>query len=299
MYTSNYTALKALLLLLIIGGGFSGYSQDSIEYDGKYVNRVINGKREGHWIIFAHTKNLPDYSPNAKYEEGKFMAGRRTGRWTRFHANGEKWSEVEYKRGRKRGSYTTYYDNGQVQEVGTWIRQKNVGEFRRYYQNGTIQQEKVFTEMGKTNGPVKYYYDNGQIELEFTTKNGVEFGTATRYYKNGNVKNVMSFDAAGKVTEFKEMKRVDPPTEPVKKRTKLEAPMVTEELMTNSGQKGKEIGEGFHILYNANQDISMKGNFANGRLVDGEHYIYDQDGLLEKIDIYKAGKFAGNGVMDK
>ena len=41
----------------------------------------------------------------------------------------------------------------------------------------------------------------------------------------------------------------------------------------------------------------MDGEFQDGKLWSGKHYIYDENGLLERIDVYKEGKFEGNGVL--
>ena len=41
----------------------------------------------------------------------------------------------------------------------------------------------------------------------------------------------------------------------------------------------------------------MDGCFQDGRLHNGRHYIYDEYGLLDHIDVYKEGEYAGNGVI--
>jgi hypothetical protein len=60
------------------------------------------------------------------------------------------------------------------------------------------------------------------------------------------------------------------------------------------------------IIYSADQKrlfsdqqlrLSQQGEFKNGRLWDGKRYSYDSDGLLERIQIYKAGRFMGDAVI--
>ena len=41
----------------------------------------------------------------------------------------------------------------------------------------------------------------------------------------------------------------------------------------------------------------MDGEFLDGKLWTGKHYIYDENGLIERIDVYKEGKFEGSGVL--
>ena len=41
----------------------------------------------------------------------------------------------------------------------------------------------------------------------------------------------------------------------------------------------------------------MDGEFKDAKLWTGKHYIYDENGLLERIEVYKDGKYVGNGVL--
>ena len=41
----------------------------------------------------------------------------------------------------------------------------------------------------------------------------------------------------------------------------------------------------------------MDGEFKNGKLYNGKLYIYDENGLLEKIEIYKKGKYHSDAQL--
>jgi antitoxin component YwqK of YwqJK toxin-antitoxin module len=41
----------------------------------------------------------------------------------------------------------------------------------------------------------------------------------------------------------------------------------------------------------------MEGNFKGGQLWDGRHYIYDEDGLLLKVEVYKNGVYHSDGQL--
>jgi antitoxin component YwqK of YwqJK toxin-antitoxin module len=41
----------------------------------------------------------------------------------------------------------------------------------------------------------------------------------------------------------------------------------------------------------------MEGDFKDGRLFDGRLYIYDEDGLLLKVEVYKDGKYHSDGQL--
>ncbi|MBL4651402.1 MAG: hypothetical protein JKY53_00855 [Flavobacteriales bacterium] len=51
-------------------------------------------------------------------------------------------------------------------------------------------------------------------------------------------------------------------------------------------------------MYNKNRQISQKGEFRGGRLVDGKWYRYDENGLLNSIEIYKNGKYIGDAQIE-
>ena len=51
--------------------------------------------------------------------------------------------------------------------------------------------------------------------------------------------------------------------------------------------------------YDENKNLLMDGEFKNGYLYNGRHFIYDDFGLLEKIKVFKNGVFVGNGIIGK
>src|SRR5690606_1258635 len=50
-------------------------------------------------------------------------------------------------------------------------------------------------------------------------------------------------------------------------------------------------GNGYHKMYNKNKQLSKVGNFKNYRLMEGEFYKYDENGILIVIEKYKAGRY--------
>ena len=57
-------------------------------------------------------------------------------------------------------------------------------------------------------------------------------------------------------------------------------------------------GEGYWKLYNSNKQVSKDGTFSKNRLIDGKVYYYDSDGILNRIAIYKDGKYVGDAVIE-
>ncbi|MEY3844547.1 MAG: hypothetical protein RL293_969, partial [Bacteroidota bacterium] len=54
---------------------------------------------------------------------------------------------------------------------------------------------------------------------------------------------------------------------------------------------------GYNKVYNDNDEIWMEGEFKNGQLWDGKVYDYDTDGILQKVRIFKAGRYHSDGQL--
>jgi len=285
--------MKKLYIILFISCFCSAaFSQSAV--GGDSINKMIGNKREGKWIIYGKDQKSPKFSANQKVEEGDYVSGRRSGLWVKYYPNGNKKSEIVYERGRPNGKFKLYYENGNVEEEGEWKNRLYSGAFKRYYEDGTLEQEKTFDENGKAKGKVTYYYANGKKELEFTTSNGKEIGKATRYYPNGDVKEIISFED-GDMVKIEDKRMVSAPVNvgtgiKVKEKNSPKA-----EGAVNKAQS--DVKDGYAKRFNENNDILMDGEFKGGKLWNGKWYKYDENGLLDKIEVYKNGKYVGDGVI--
>jgi antitoxin component YwqK of YwqJK toxin-antitoxin module len=50
-------------------------------------------------------------------------------------------------------------------------------------------------------------------------------------------------------------------------------------------------------LYNKDGEIWQDGTFKNGVLFDGKVYVYDSDGILLKVKVYKNGVYHSDGQL--
>lgn len=278
--------------ILIFSFFVSFCGAQGVLYNGDSVNIKIAEKKEGKWVIFGKNQKNKKFKPEQVVEEGYYSANRRSGVWIKYYPNGNKKSEISYKRGRPNGSFKLFYENGNVEEEGEWTNRLYNGAFKRYYEDGTLEQEKTFDANGKAKGKVVYYYPNGKKELEFTSANGKETGVATRFYPNGDVKEVISFEN-GDALEFRDKKMVNKAVEVKETVKQKNSPTAQGEV----NEAHQDIKDGYAKRFNENKDILMDGEFKKGKLWNGKWYKYDENGLLLKIEIYKNGKYIGDGVI--
>lgn len=288
----TYLLGSALSLLLAAQASFAqaGSSpQDTL-------NQVDEmGRKNGFWKIKAPKAEKPEYTDGALIEEGGYKGGKRIGTWKRYWPNGKLMSEVSYRMGIPRGDYRTYYPNGKMEEQGTWDLDRNTGNFKRWHPNGKLAQDFVFNTLGVRDGEQKYYHENGQLAVEVTVREGREQGTMKRYTAAGELQQVAVFNngvidpAKSKylkpVPEAEDVK-VDPKAEP--------APAVLPTERTNAVVFREN---GFNTLYDKQLRLSQQGEFVNGRLWNGKRYGYDRDGILNRIQVYKGGRYAGDAVI--
>ena len=259
------------------------FGQNALDADGKKV---------GPWKITGAMSSEKGYAPDALVEEGTFERSRKEGLWKKYHPNGKLKSEIVYTKGRASGTFTTYFANGNVEEKGNWKSGKYTGGYEMFYEDGTPRQKKTFNENGATEGKVQMWYPNGQVELEFNTVNGQEDGKATWYYENGDKKKEQNFkggvmDAPAKEYAMEKPAFVDANKKPAKKGPKIQG-----KFNGSSGLK-----DCYGKTYDNDKNILMDGCFQDGRLYNGRHYIYDEYGLLDHIEVYENGEYSGNGVI--
>lgn len=264
------------------------------------------GRRTGPWVIKGEDSKKPGFDDNAIVEEGSYENGRKVGLWKTYYPSGKIKSEITYVSGRPKGPYKTYFENGQVEEEGNWSLTKQTGSFKRYYENGQVSQSFTFNESGKRDGAQTYYYENGQVMIEGNWNGGKEDGEVKEYYEDGSVKSVRVFNGgqmdAAKST-FKEATTPAVAPKPAPAPVKDEKNQVKKPVAVSQTDAKPNVGyfdgNGQHTLYNKNRQISQKGLFKNGRLVDGKVYRYNSDGILTNIEIYQGGQYVGEGVIDK
>jgi len=253
------------------------------------------GRKQGYWKVLAPKAEKPEYEDGQLIEEGRYTNSKRVGAWKRYWPNGNVMSEITYQMGRPKGEYKTYYPTGKVEELGTWDLDRNTGKFQRYHPNGKLAQDFVFNPYGMRDGEQKYYHENGQLAVAVNIEEGKEDGALKRYDEKGQLtQNAQFNDGVIDAANSKWIKPV-PKAEEVKVDAKAEAAPAPAPTERTNAMVFRE--NGYNTLYDKQLRLSQQGEFKDGRLWDGKRYEYDRNGILDRIKIYKQGRYLGDAVI--
>lgn len=267
-----------------------------------FAQNVVDdaGKRQGPWKITAGQKKLGSpWTADQIVEEGSYTNSMKTGIWIEYYQNGNKKSELTYVNNRPNGPAKMYFENGNLSEEGTWVGTRWTGPYKLYYEDGKVRQQFAYNNLGQRDGAQVYYHPNGKVAIEVNMKAGKEEGIKKEYNTNGELTAETYFNggtidpAKTKTYEPKKPESAEAVKAPEEKEQKGTAPPADAGMKPNTGAF---TGEGYWILYK-NGQITMKGTFAKKKLVDGEERIYDNNGILIQIKLYKGGKYVGDGPL--
>lgn len=261
------------------------------EQDDPKINQVDgNGRKQGFWVYLGKDQPEKGHPDEGKIAEGTFLNDRRNGHWIMYYDDGvTPRTEGVFVNNRPNGKYIKYHPNGVIREEGIYNQRSYIDTLKRFNDSGVLIYEGNYDEHGKEIGTVKYFYDNGELEFIYEAQHGVPNGKATRYWPNGDVKEELIFGEEGTLL------RTSGEIEPIR-------PIVEEKIVKKDGKlPPKPIGSfkanGYNKIFNSNKELWMEGEFKNGLLFDGRLYLYDEHGLLLKIEVYKEGVYHSDGQL--
>lgn len=233
-------------------------------FNGDTINRIDeNNQKQGLWLTF-------DASGKTVIERGIFLNNKKDGLWVSYFPGGQVKQEITFKGGVANGDAKFYYENGRVWEQGNWMIDHWVGKYQFYYPSGQVAYDWNYNNLGKRSGEQRYYHENGNVKYLGKWENGKTAGALKIYNEMGQLTAERIY-AEGKFEQ-------------------------TINHITVSSDKDNAIkseiftGSGFNTIYNMSGQIEKKGLFDNGQLVEGEQNIYDSNGKLSTVLIFKGGE---------
>lgn len=292
VYMNKYT-FTILLFFLSLGVLSSAQSDNKDDEPVDPINRVDeNGLKQGYWVFLGKDQPEKGYPIDGKISEGEFIDDRKNGTWIIYFKDGvTPRTRGTFKNNRPDGPFIKYHQNGQIKEQGSFSQRKYIDSLTRFNAEGTKTYEATFNDAGNENGTVTYYHDNGQPELVYTANNGKPKGKATRYWPNGDIKEEIVYAEDGSVAETSGIIEMTSPA--------VEISDIADDAKDApkfDGVNGFE-PNGYNKVFNDDKELWMDGDFKDGQLWNGRLYVYDEDGLLLKVEVYKSGKYHSDGQL--
>lgn len=255
-----------LILIALLFSQISYGQSDTLNY------RDSLGNKQGYWIVYGCDKPDSKYCDTCKVGEGNYTDDRKNGRWIKYHIDGVHVKLIgDYANGRPKGPFTKVGHPGNLKE-------------HNYYKSDCPKHKFNFNENGEQQGVNILYYDCdsthetiGQIEVIFKIENGVKVDTQFRYYRNGDLKQMAVYDYEGRVSEIMNYDRINPSAEPI--------------------YTGKPKPCECPDLKNEDDELLFDGKCKDGKIWEGKKYIYDSDGILLKIQVWKKGRYVSDAVL--
>lgn len=247
-----------ILVTLIVGQRDVASAQEAKA--DTLINQTVNGIRQGRWRIEGK---------NGKVDEGNYVNGKKHGEWITMTKDSIRKSLVTFNMGVAEGLAIYYHPDGKEMERGIWKVDHWEGEYERFYANGNKSCTFTYGEDGKRTGTQTYYHENGNKMYEGEWTKGKISGDLTVYNEEGKKVLQRHYDEKGKFQSSQQM----------------ETPIAE---VPASGKEFKSSGT--YTLFDAHGRLEYKGQFQNGVLQNGEHYIYDSKGKLDKTEIIRNGK---------
>ncbi len=71
-----------------------------------------------------------------------------------------------------------------------------------------------------------------------------------------------------------------------------------DETLQDPKLKNPDKLNGYYVLYNKDRQKTKDGIFKDNRFMDGKSYIYNKDGILKRVEVYKEGAYVGDAQID-
>lgn len=305
-------------LLLLLSGVFLCMLSVNAQDDITICNPPA---KNGYWVFLGKDRPELDYPPEGKVEEGNYINNRKEGIWIKYHSDGiTPKLKGEYKNNRPYGKYSKFFSDGSLMEAGTFKNNHYVDTLFRYWEDGNIRFSGIYDADGESIvDSFFFYHENSclsfidvyrssprsweRIVYSKDTCNKVtstEFhGISTPTGCGGPVNPVNPSIHKGSVDIIYFLDSTSTGTDEIivhqiNVNAKKHSVPSTHSVTIKSGQVKKN---GYMKLYNKDDEIFLDGDFQNHQLWNGKVYVYDEDGILLRVKVYKNGQYHSDGQL--
>ncbi|MDH4474064.1 MAG: hypothetical protein QE487_15760 [Fluviicola sp.] len=268
--------MKQLMILFFLVCSMIGRSQT---IDDRWISNCNNAK-EGYYVWYGIDRPEMGIPDSGKIEEGTYINDRKEGIWIKYHTDGFTPKLIgEYDNNRPNGKCWTFYPTGQLKQSLYLIKSHYRDSLMSYHENGVLEYEAFYNENGKEEGRVNYYFPNKLLKFTYISVNGVPTDTAYRYLESGILKESIIYDDKGTIKKT------------IVHNLDNTSSRIPERIPEGCGGGNGFRPNGYNKVYNEDNEVWQDGMFKEGKLWEGKVYIYDQEGILVKLKIYKNGVY--------
>ncbi len=174
------------------------FSDDTYELNGKFSEFWWNDGKSGKFVEGNYTDGKRDGKQTYYHANGQvartvtYVDGKPDGQWTRYLEDGSRHRDVSYKAGKRDGTWTSYRkkeegdEDGQQKIVlqGAYKDGKRDGVWTGWHKNGKKMSEISYVK-GVKSGFERSWYESGAKRSEAQYANNVLNGTATFWSEEG------------------------------------------------------------------------------------------------------------------
>ena len=272
-----------------------------------------HGKRTGYWVVDGEN-DATSLESKSKRKEGRYIKGRKFGAWICYYPDGKTPRLIgEYLDNRPGGAYFRFDRKGELLQASTVPRKitqsqnlevhNGLFDCRMMFHNREMVAGQVFFAKRAFSVPYSYQFWVEESLNQNQSRNAhVNFAWLSQNYPQ-LYSTYLSVRTPHKVVvENPEIQNVVSKIEKIQdsnsnthvRNSVMNAPFVH----TPRVAKGAVFQpNGFNKLYTVSNEIWIDGQFRNGQLKDGKVFVYDHDGVLLKVRIFKDGMYVSDGGL--
>ncbi|MDH4473340.1 MAG: hypothetical protein QE487_12100 [Fluviicola sp.] len=296
-----------LLTLLLLSVGFVQANDLKNKSTRNHLN--ASGEREGFWVVSKDNDPIVD-GEALKYKEGSYKNGRKEGVWITYYEDGVTPRLIgEYADNRPAGTYFRFDKKGELVQASSVPKRISIKQSVQS-SNSIYSCKMMFNQREMIAGQVFFTHRLFKKDLAFQFWVGesleqVKSETKLVDYSwlNANYTKVLMTYTA--IRTPKKM-RIEPLTSAVSPVTEKKQnpntkglayyhPPVLKDPRVSKGMVF--MPNGLNKVYTESAEIWMDGHFMNGQLYTGKVFVYDHDGVLLKVRLYKNGVYESDGVL--